>query len=224
MIAENRKLFKIRLAMIAVALVGMLVFFALRAKGAQKALAALARTGETHVPTQATQRQMPPDMAGAKEADVKSIDSIMAALYDVISGPAGERDWNRFRSLFIPEGRLMPVRKPPAPGTPAAAAPNAITKPTLAVMTVEDYVNRAGAGFRQNGFFESEVSRKQEQYGHIAQVFSTYESRHAKGEKPFARGINSIELFNDGTRWWIVQISWDAEAPGQELPEKYLTK
>ena len=90
------------------------------------------------------------------------------------------------------------------------------------MLSVDDYVNRGSAGFKQNGFFENEVSRKQEQFGHIAHVFSTYESRHAKGEKPFARGINTFNLFFDGQRWWVVQIMWDAEGPGQAIPEKYL--
>jgi hypothetical protein len=71
-------------------------------------------------------------------------------------------------------------------------------------------------------FYESEVSRKVEQFGAIAHVFSTYESRHAPEEKPFSRGINSIQLFNDGKRWWVVTIFWDSERDGLALPEKYL--
>src|SRR5205823_368373 len=146
-----------------------------------------AQAGQAHTIAGDTQPQASPELLGAREADVKSIDAIVAAVYDVISGPAGDRDWNRFRSLFIPEARLIPVRKP-ATGT--ASAPDG--KASLAVLTVDDYVNRAGGSFKQNGFFESEASRKQEQFGHIAHVFSTYESRHARGEKPFARGINSM--------------------------------
>ena len=204
MITANQKVMKIRIALVAIALVVLLVF----------ALRARAQDSSAHPAPGVNEQQVtPPNTAApvAKPEDVKSIDAIMAAVYDVISGPAGDRDWNRFKSLFIPEARLIPVR-PPQNGAAAA----------YRVLSVDDYVNRGSAGFKQNGFFENEVSRKQEQFGHIAHVFSTYESRHAKGEKPFARGINSFNLFFDGQRWWVVQIMWDAEGPGQAIPEKYL--
>jgi hypothetical protein len=56
-------------------------------------------------------------------------------------------------------------------------------------------------------------------------VFSTYEARQkADDPKPFMRGINSIQLFNDGKRWWVVSILWQSESPDNPLPEKYLTK
>jgi hypothetical protein len=205
MIASNQRLTKIKMALIAIAL-GALLVLALRARAQDSKAHPAAGMGQ--------QQAMPPDTAAvpsAKPDDVKSIDSIIAATYDVISGPAGDRDWDRFRSLFIPEARLIPV----------GAAPNGGAE-RYRLLSVEDYVNRAGGNFKQNGFFENEVSRKQEQFGHIAHVFSTYESRHVKGEKPFARGINSFSLFNDGQRWWVVQIMWDAENPTQPIPDKYL--
>src|ERR1700733_7030080 len=45
--------------------------------------------------------------------DVKSLDSILLAIYDVISGPAGDRDWKRFRSLFVPQARFTQTMKTP---------------------------------------------------------------------------------------------------------------
>ena len=148
----------------------------------------------------------------ANPKDVESIDAIMAALYNVISGPAGERDWNRFRSLFLPEARMGAVRKKPE-GTFSASS-----------FTPDGYVERAGSYFKGHAFFESELSRKTEQFGQEAHVFSTYESRNAKDEKPFARGINSLQLFNDGKRWYVVSIFWDEERADNPLPQKYLTK
>jgi hypothetical protein len=131
----------------------------------------------------------PAEAPAADPADVKSIDSIVAALYDVISGPAGQkRDWNRFRSLFWPGARLMPLGKQPdKPGQ-------------VRMLTVEDYVSRTEPFFAKEGFFESALANRVDQWAQIASVFSTYESRHAKGDKPFARGINSIQVFNDGQR------------------------
>lgn len=148
----------------------------------------------------------------AKPEDVKSIDAIVAALYDVISGPAGTRDWDRFRSLFTPEGRLIPNGVKP---TGEWSHP---------VLTVEDFVQRAGANVKKDGFFERGISNKVEQYGTIAHVFSTYESRHEKNGAPFARGINSFSLVSDGKRWYVVQILWQSETPASPIPEKYLSK
>lgn len=149
----------------------------------------------------------------ADPADVSSLDAIMKAVYDVISGDAGKpRDWDRFRSLFATDGRLIPVRKDQKTGTFS-----------LQKYTPDEYVQRASAFFAKEGFYERETAHRVEQYGHIAHVFSTYESRHAPTDKtPFARGINSFQLFYDGKRWWVVTIYWDAETPENPIPEKYL--
>ncbi|HKS28574.1 MAG TPA: hypothetical protein VJS44_12170 [Pyrinomonadaceae bacterium] len=148
----------------------------------------------------------------AKPEDVATMDAILAALYDVISGPAGKkRDWNRMRSLFIPEGRLMAVGPKKEGGFGYRA------------MDVEGYIKGSGNYLETNGFFEREVSRVVEQFGQIAHVFSTYESRHkAEDAKPFMRGINSIQLMNDGKRWWIVSVYWEGERADNPLPDKYL--
>jgi hypothetical protein len=149
----------------------------------------------------------------AKPADVSSPDAIMAATYDVISGPAGQpRDWDRFRSLFVPGARLIPV----------------VAKKTgggydTRIITPDEYAQKADAYFQKNGFAEREIARTAERYGNIMQIFSTYESRHdAKDAQPFARGINSFQLFYDGTRWWVVTIYWLEETPENPLPKEFL--
>jgi hypothetical protein len=147
----------------------------------------------------------------ADPADVGSLDSIMKAVYAVISGNAGQtRDWDRFRSLFHKDARLIPAGKN-KDGVVGARA-----------FTPEEYITRASPMFAKEGFFESELARRVEMYGSIAHVFSTYESRHAAGDKPFARGINSFQLLNDGKRWWVVTIYWQAETPENPLPKEYL--
>ena len=150
----------------------------------------------------------------ANPADVASADAIIAALYDVISGPAGQaRDWNRFRSLFAPGARLIPSRRP------TGAAPRPVA------MTPDEYAQRAAPGLTTNGFFEREIGRSMDRFGSIAQVFSAYESKRAASDpKPFARGINSIQLFDDGTRWYVVTIFWDSERPDNPIPDKYLRR
>jgi len=147
----------------------------------------------------------------AKPADVASPDAILAATYDVISGPPGERDWNRFYSLFMRDARLISTGK----GKDGAMRIRSVTP--------EGYAKLAGAYFLKNGFFERESARKAERYGNIMQIFSTYESRNtATDEKPFARGINSFQLYFDGKRWWVVTIFWLEESADNPIPKEYL--
>ncbi len=157
--------------------------------------------------------QTPLAAAQARPADVKSMDAIVAALYNVISGPAGQkRDWDRMRSLFVPGARLIPAVASPEGGASAR------------VLDVDGYIQRSGAAL-ERGFFEHEIVRTVEAFGNIAHVFSTYESKHAASDPaPFARGINSIQLLKDGERWWIVTVYWDSEKPGNPLPPQYLPK
>ena len=144
-------------------------------------------------------------------ADVSSVDAIIKTVYDVISGPAGkQRDWDRMRSLFIPGARLVATGRRQTGGY------------GFRVMTVDDYVLANGPYLLKEGFFETEIARKTESFGQIVHAFSTYESRHKPEDKPFARGINSIQLVNDGNRWWIVTIFWQGEDEKTLLPEKYL--
>jgi hypothetical protein len=148
---------------------------------------------------------------GPRAADTASPEAIVAALYDVISGPAGQaRDWDRFRGLFAPGARLVPAAPRKDGSAPVALSP-------------DDYVTRASDAFMKSGFFEREVSRKADGFGTILHVFSTYESKRAAAdEKPFARGINSIQLMQHGGRWWIVTVMWDQERPDNPIPAKYL--
>jgi len=149
----------------------------------------------------------------ADPADVSTIDGIMKAVYDVISGEAGKaRDWDRFRTLFHENARLIPTGKNAQTGVVTAR-----------MLTPEEYIKRAEPFLVKEGFFEREIARRTEQYGHIVQIFSTYESKHKLDDKtPFARGINSFQLMNDGKRWWVVTIFWEGETPENQIPKEYL--
>ena len=152
-----------------------------------------------------------PDWPKAAPGDVDSVDHIMAAVYDVISGPAKQpRDWVRFKSLFVPGARLIPIR--------ATGASSDVTE-----LSVEDYTERASKTMEANGFYERSTHNTIEQFGDLVHVFSTYESRHALTDAtPFARGINSFQLLKDGNRYWVVTIYWEAERPDLTIPAKYL--
>ena len=145
----------------------------------------------------------------AKPDDVKSMDAILAAIYDVISGPAGTRDWSRFRSLFLPQARFTEV----ATGSDGAKM--------VLTWSVDEFVRDAGDVFSKEPFYEKAIENKPQSFGNMAEVFSSYESRRSPTGKPFERGINSIQLLNDGTRWWVLSILWDTERPGNPLPAKF---
>jgi hypothetical protein len=147
-----------------------------------------------------------------KPDDVKSLDAIIQAAYESISGPAGTRDWNRFRSIFLPQARFTEVGKRDDGGT------------IVISWGVEDFIRDAGTIFAKGPFYENGIVNEPAGYGNMRQVLSSYESRRAPGEKPFQRGINSFQVLNDGKRWWIVSIFWDSERPDNPLPEKFAGK
>jgi hypothetical protein len=150
-------------------------------------------------------------------ADALSIDSIVAALYGSVShAPDASPDFDRMRAIFLYVGMFVP---PVRPGQEITGS------------DVDGFVSRfeKGAAARKEkgeatqGFFEREIARRTDCFGNVCQVFSTYESRHtASDAKPFERGVNSIQLVNDGKRWWIASVAWDAEKPDKPIPPPYL--
>ncbi len=131
-------------------------------------------------------------------SDVSTLDGIIHALYEVLSGPAGQpRDWDRYRSLFIENACLMVV---------VAVAGE---KPRVRQLTVEDYIRRVEPIFAVEDFWERETSRQTETLGRVAHVLSTYESLRDPSAPPFERGANSMQLFYDDSRWWVVSVMWN---------------
>jgi hypothetical protein len=158
------------------------------------------------VPAQA---QDTPAVPPADPADVETVDAIMAAVYDVISGGQGvARDWDRFRSLFHPNARLIPT----------GCGQNGCGSRWW---SVEEYIATAGSQLEARGFFEVEINRVEERYGQMAHIFSTYESRFDPSQDPFTRGINSFQLWNDGNRWWVFNIYWQGESHAAPIPAEY---
>ena len=154
----------------------------------------------------------PPSVPAAALADVATPEAIVGALYNVISGDQGvARDWDRFRALFHPTARLMP------------SGLNAQGVGVVRSITPDEYIALAEPVLVGQGFHEREIARRSERFGRIVHVWTTYESLHTLSDpQPFARGINSIQLFHDGSRWWILSVYWQGESPSEPIPADYL--
>jgi hypothetical protein len=177
--------------------------------------------GEAPVPAEAPAAAAKPaadpfaSIPPAKPEDVRSLEAIVAALYGVISGDAGvKRDWDRFRSLFYPGARMIPTRKDAKTGGAVAL-----------IATPEIYIRNNREFLEGEGFHEQELYRHVDRFGNMAQVFSVYQARNKLSDpKPLVRGINSIQLLNDGKRWWVMTIAWHPESPENPIPAEYLKK
>jgi len=138
----------------------------------------------------------------------KTLDDLVKALDDAVSGPA-DKDRTCLRQVLLPDTRLIPVSK----GKDGAIAPH--------ILTVDDWITRVKARGHSE-FYEVQVKYPSEVYGHIAHLWSTYEIRPTPDGKPEARGINSIQAVFDGNEWKVMQILWQAETPDEPVPQKYL--
>lgn len=156
--------------------------------------------------------QVPVATVPPRAADVATIDGMIRAYYEVISGPAGQpRDWARDRTLYIKDLRFVQVDV------------DKDGRPQPRITDHQQYVDRAEPSLK-DGFFETEIHRVTQRFGPIAHVWSTYESRRTGKGPVIARGINSIELFWDGKRWWIANAIWTDETPENPIPKQYLPK
>jgi hypothetical protein len=147
--------------------------------------------------------------------NLSTVDGIIHALYDAISGPVGEeRNWDKFRNLFAENARMY------------SAVPVKDSGAALRCITPQEYAERNKTRFSDIGFYEEELYRITNTFGAGTQVLSTYELHFTNkdGEQEITKGINNIQLFFDGERYFIVSIFWDANSKNIEVPERYLPK
>jgi len=157
------------------------------------------------------QRRLDIPVIDPRPDDVGTLDGIIRAFYEVISGPAGApRQWARDRTLYVPGARLVStgVRD---------------EKAYAAVMGHGEYAE-ASDGFLAGGFFEHETHRVTRIFGNVTHVWSTYEARRTPDGPVIARGVNSIQLIHDGARWWIVSAAWDNERPDNPISRNFLPR
>jgi hypothetical protein len=163
-------------------------------------LAAPAVTAQEHVTVSAI---------AANPEDVRDLDGIIKAFYDVISGPAGQpRQWARDRTLYIPDVRFISMDLQGE-------------KPRASIMSHQQFVDRSDASLVRGGFYEEEIHRVTRRFGNTAHIMSTYAMKDGD-KKLIGRGVNSIQLFWDGDRWWISGAAWDDERPDNPIPPELL--
>ena len=170
-----------------------------------------ARAGLVSVPLLlgAKARIAVPKLAPRPE-DVGSVDGMIKAFYDVISGPAGRpREWGRDRTLYVPGVRFVSIDR---------------TKDGIRAKLYDhqQFVDATDGMFTAKGFFEKEIHRTQTGWGQLLQVASTYESRNAEDGPVIMRGINFIQLYRDASRWWIANAIWQDESAEVPIPKDYL--
>jgi hypothetical protein len=146
--------------------------------------------------------------------DVASPEAIVTAAYDALArGPGEAFQWDRFRSLFLPQALLIPNTEQ--------------TGGTFRVLTPEAFVEwidsvTAIGGPQDKGFAEEAIRTEVTRYGDVAQAFSAYQKHFWGDDHILGRGINAFQLVHHEGRWWIASIVWDEESGAGPIPERHL--
>ncbi|MGH9472233.1 MAG: hypothetical protein ACRD1M_05785 [Terriglobales bacterium] len=138
--------------------------------------------------------------------DGRSPEAVLAALNATISGPAGHRDWDRFRKLWLPGGRIQFARV------------GRDGKVTISTLTPEDYIKQDDSYFAAHDFYETTLVKRTERFGNIAHIWTSFALRHTPTGPPFQRGVESCQLLFDGTRWWLTSLLDEPASAAHPLP------
>ena len=157
--------------------------------------------------TQAAMGVDEPHFCGPDHSEGKTLSNIIPALYDVVSGPAGEaRNWQLLHDLFAPTATITPLFHREG-------------MPDISVLTASEFVALNKRLFKDVGFYETETHNQTIQVGHMATVISAYESREDPDKPFYSRGINTFQLVNDGRRWCVISVTWDSDKGGHNIAE-----
>lgn len=149
---------------------------------------------------------------GEPDSASRAPETLVRALYEVVTGAAGaKKDWARMANLFAPGAIVTTTTHRGGafladPQTPAQFA--ALNERLLG----------------QRNFYEREVAQRIESFGHIAHAWSTYETRDQPDGPVRVRGVNALQLLNDGQRWCILSLTWDAETAAHPIPAAFGAK
>lgn len=139
--------------------------------------------------------------------DVKSINGIITAVYDVISGPAGQRNWARLKYLCLPNVSFISIKR------------DAQGNETYFNGSIDEYIATIDPLLGARAYYEVEIGRTIHQSDNIAQVFSTFNSTLFESVPLNKRGVNCFNLIYYKNRWWIVNVLWNSE-PAEEIIEE----
>jgi len=143
--------------------------------------------------------------------EARSIEAIIPALYQIVSGKAGsDKNWPLMKTLFADTASVTPVFHTKE------------GKMTANISSVDEFIALNKTIFKDQNFFETEVGNKTFTFGHMANVLSHYESRDAIGAEPYAQGVNSFQLLNDGRRWCVISVTWDSHSKDHPLKDNIL--
>jgi hypothetical protein len=149
----------------------------------------------------------------AKPEDVSSIEAIVTASYETISGGIGvPRQWGRERTLNDVHARFVAAEVDPKTGQTRVWS-----------TSDQEFADQTDESMVKDGFTEQELGHVIHRYGNVASVLSSYEGKSQRTGKA-DRGVNIFELYNDGKRWWILSIVWDSERAGNPIPAELLRK
>jgi len=161
-------------------------------------------------PTKPSSRHVEVASMTARPEDVSTLDGVMKAYYDVISGPAGQpRQWARDRTLYTPEVSFV-IISDDADGTPVAKQ-----------LTHQEFVDDSDAEVVKGGFYEKEIHRIVHRYDNWANVVSTSQSRRTPDGPVIGHSIDNLDLFWDGHRWWVMHVTIAEIRPDHPLPKEF---
>jgi hypothetical protein len=157
-------------------------------------------------------KPVPVQKVEARPDDVSTIEGIVKASYETISGGVGvPRQWGRDESLFDRNVRFVALERDPKSGAIVAT-----------ITTHQEFVDTTDASLVKEGFTERELGHKIVRYGNVATVLSSYEGNNVSTGKVVTRGVNIFQLYYDGKRWWILSMVWDVETPANPIPPELL--
>jgi hypothetical protein len=165
-------------------------------------------------PPKEPQKHVQVQPVAPRAEDVISIEAIVKASYETISGGVGvPRQWGRDETLFDPNVRFVAVERDPKSGAIVAT-----------ITTHHEFVDGTDASLVKDGFTERELAHTIQRFGNVATVLSSYEGKNASTGKVVTRGVNIFQLYFDGKRWWILSMVWDQETPANPIPPELLPK
>lgn len=145
---------------------------------------------------------------GGTELSRSDFRDYTSKLYEIISTPWPNRDWQSERELYHPDARLV------------RTGLNEDGSSFAKVMSLDEFIENADELLANVEFSETEMRHEARIFGNVAQVASIYEKTYKTDmEKSHGRGINFFNLIYDGSKWLIMSVVWDNERDGLSISD-----